>query len=122
MPEQGTAPGHEHHTTPANGGAAGQKPANGSAAGHGVMAEGGGAAGRATGPVDGPVTTPATGPVDGPVTTPATGPATEPATGPAPVTGRLAVDGGTIAYEVAGAGPLIVLAHGMGDSRAAYRT
>ncbi|MFE2601004.1 alpha/beta fold hydrolase [Streptomyces sp. NPDC059396] len=33
----------------------------------------------------------------------------------------LAVDGGTIAYEVAGSGPLIVLAHGMGDSRAAYR-
>lgn len=35
--------------------------------------------------------------------------------------GYLAVDGGTIAYEVAGSGPLIVLAHGMGDSRAAYR-
>ncbi|MFH9618856.1 alpha/beta fold hydrolase [Streptomyces pratensis] len=33
----------------------------------------------------------------------------------------LAVDGGTIAYEVVGSGPLIVLAHGMGDSRAAYR-
>ncbi|WP_089100138.1 alpha/beta fold hydrolase [Streptomyces hyaluromycini] len=33
----------------------------------------------------------------------------------------LAVDGGTIAYEVAGSGPLVVLAHGMGDSRAAYR-
>ncbi|GAA4917088.1 alpha/beta fold hydrolase [Streptomonospora salina] len=33
----------------------------------------------------------------------------------------LAVDDGTIAYEVAGSGPLIVLAHGMGDSRAAYR-
>ncbi|MFD3525086.1 alpha/beta fold hydrolase [Streptomyces sp. NPDC058653] len=33
----------------------------------------------------------------------------------------LAVDGGTIAYEVTGSGPLIVLAHGMGDSRAAYR-
>lgn len=33
----------------------------------------------------------------------------------------LAVDGGTIAYEVAGSGPLIVLAHGMGDSRDAYR-
>ncbi|MFJ1605497.1 alpha/beta fold hydrolase [Streptomyces sp. NPDC088253] len=32
----------------------------------------------------------------------------------------LAVDGATIAYEVAGSGPLIVLAHGMGDSRAAY--
>jgi pimeloyl-ACP methyl ester carboxylesterase len=32
----------------------------------------------------------------------------------------LAVDGGTIAYEVTGSGPLVVLAHGMGDSRAAY--
>src|ERR1700760_2858928 len=32
-----------------------------------------------------------------------------------------AVDGGTIAYEVTGEGPLVVLAHGMGDSRAAYR-
>ncbi|MFF0108423.1 alpha/beta fold hydrolase [Streptomyces hirsutus] len=37
------------------------------------------------------------------------------------MTEHLAVDGGTIAYEVAGSGPLIVLAHGMGDSRAAYR-
>jgi pimeloyl-ACP methyl ester carboxylesterase len=37
------------------------------------------------------------------------------------MTEYLAVDGGTIAYEVAGAGPLIVLAPGMGDSRAAYR-
>ncbi|MFB9839700.1 alpha/beta fold hydrolase [Actinoallomurus acaciae] len=37
------------------------------------------------------------------------------------MTEYLAVDGGTIAYEVAGSGPLIVLAHGMGDSRAAYR-
>ncbi|AVH55771.1 MULTISPECIES: alpha/beta fold hydrolase [Streptomyces] len=37
------------------------------------------------------------------------------------MTENLAVDGGTIAYEVAGSGPLIVLAHGMGDSRAAYR-
>ncbi|MEU4834926.1 alpha/beta hydrolase [Streptosporangium sp. NPDC023615] len=36
------------------------------------------------------------------------------------MTEHLAVDGGTIAYEVTGAGPLIVLAHGMGDSRAAY--
>jgi pimeloyl-ACP methyl ester carboxylesterase len=34
----------------------------------------------------------------------------------------LTVDGGTIAYEVTGTtGPLIVLAHGMGDSREAYR-
>jgi pimeloyl-ACP methyl ester carboxylesterase len=32
----------------------------------------------------------------------------------------LTVDGGTIAYEVTGSGPLIVLAHGMGDSRASY--
>ncbi|MFL9652893.1 alpha/beta fold hydrolase [Streptomyces sp. PB17] len=37
------------------------------------------------------------------------------------MTEYLAVDNGTIAYEVAGSGPLIVLAHGMGDSRAAYR-
>nr|MDT0664316.1 alpha/beta fold hydrolase [Micromonospora sp. DSM 115978] len=34
----------------------------------------------------------------------------------------LSVDGGTIAYELTGAaGPLLVLAHGMGDSREAYR-
>jgi pimeloyl-ACP methyl ester carboxylesterase len=33
----------------------------------------------------------------------------------------LSVDGGRIAYEVTGEGPLVVLAHGMGDSRAAYR-
>lgn len=37
------------------------------------------------------------------------------------MTEYLAVDGGTIAYEVTGSGPLIVLAHGMGDSRHAYR-
>ncbi|MFF1542558.1 alpha/beta hydrolase [Streptomyces sp. NPDC058291] len=37
------------------------------------------------------------------------------------MTEYLAVDGGTIAYEVAGAGPLIVLAHGIGNSREAYR-
>ncbi|MEV0122244.1 alpha/beta hydrolase [Streptomyces sp. NPDC050703] len=37
------------------------------------------------------------------------------------MTEYLAVDGGTIAYEATGAGPLVVLAHGMGDSRAAYR-
>ncbi|MEV0017597.1 alpha/beta fold hydrolase [Streptomyces tendae] len=37
------------------------------------------------------------------------------------MTEYLAVGGGTIAYEVTGSGPLIVLAHGMGDSRAAYR-
>ncbi|MBP0457021.1 alpha/beta fold hydrolase [Streptomyces montanisoli] len=37
------------------------------------------------------------------------------------MTEYLAVDGGTIAYEVAGSGPLIVLSHGMGDSRAAFR-
>ncbi|MFF1921337.1 alpha/beta fold hydrolase [Streptomyces sp. NPDC058221] len=37
------------------------------------------------------------------------------------MTEYLAVDGGTIAYEVSGSGPLVVLAHGMGDSRAAYR-
>ncbi|WP_433381174.1 alpha/beta fold hydrolase [Actinoplanes sp. CA-142083] len=33
----------------------------------------------------------------------------------------LTVDGGTIAYEISGAGPLVVLAQGMGDSRKAYR-
>ncbi|GAA0228896.1 alpha/beta hydrolase [Cryptosporangium japonicum] len=33
----------------------------------------------------------------------------------------LTVDGGTIAYDVTGTGPLVVLAHGMGDSRASYR-
>ncbi|MEV7324300.1 alpha/beta hydrolase [Streptomyces sp. NPDC093970] len=37
------------------------------------------------------------------------------------MTEYLDVDGGTIAYEVTGSGPLVVLAHGMGDSRAAYR-
>jgi pimeloyl-ACP methyl ester carboxylesterase len=37
------------------------------------------------------------------------------------MTDLLAVDGGTLAYEVHGAGPLVVLAHGMGDSREAYR-
>lgn len=31
------------------------------------------------------------------------------------------VDGGRIAYEVAGSGPLIVLSHGMGDHRHAFR-
>jgi pimeloyl-ACP methyl ester carboxylesterase len=38
-----------------------------------------------------------------------------------PMTEFLAVDGGTIAYDVAGEGPLVVLAHGMGDSRPSYR-
>lgn len=38
------------------------------------------------------------------------------------MTEYLAVDGGTIAYEVTGSGPLVVLAHGMGDSRDAYRS
>ncbi|MBU2663474.1 alpha/beta hydrolase [Actinoplanes bogorensis] len=33
----------------------------------------------------------------------------------------LKIDGGTIAYEVTGAGPLVVLAHGMGDTRESYR-
>lgn len=37
------------------------------------------------------------------------------------MTEYLAVDGGTLAYEVTGDGPLVVLAHGMGDSRDAYR-
>lgn len=33
----------------------------------------------------------------------------------------LTVPDGTIAYDVSGSGPLVVLAHGMGDSRASYR-
>jgi pimeloyl-ACP methyl ester carboxylesterase len=33
----------------------------------------------------------------------------------------LELEGGRIAYEVAGAGPLVVLSHGMGDRRQAYR-
>jgi pimeloyl-ACP methyl ester carboxylesterase len=33
----------------------------------------------------------------------------------------LKLDGGQIAYDVTGEGPLIVLAHGMGDGRKAYR-
>lgn len=33
----------------------------------------------------------------------------------------LNIDGGTLAYEVTGSGPLVVLAHGMGDSREAFR-
>ena len=37
------------------------------------------------------------------------------------MTAQLTVDGGTLAYEVTGEGPLVVLAHGMGDTRAAYR-
>mgnify|MGYP001442432200 CR=1 FL=1 len=37
------------------------------------------------------------------------------------MTEHLAVADGTLAYEVTGHGPLVVLAHGMGDSRAAYR-
>jgi pimeloyl-ACP methyl ester carboxylesterase len=34
---------------------------------------------------------------------------------------QLEVEGGTLAYEVTGAGPLVVLSHGMGNDRAAYR-
>ena len=34
---------------------------------------------------------------------------------------NLDVTGGTLAYEVSGSGPLVVLAHGLGDSRQAYR-
>lgn len=40
---------------------------------------------------------------------------------PPATTSHLTVDSGRIAYEVAGQGPLVVLAHGMGHSRAAYR-
>lgn len=38
-----------------------------------------------------------------------------------PVTEFLDLDGGRLAYDVAGQGQLLVLAHGMGDNRAAYR-
>jgi pimeloyl-ACP methyl ester carboxylesterase len=37
------------------------------------------------------------------------------------MTQKLAVDGGTIAYDVSGQGPLVVLVPGMGNSRRAYR-
>jgi pimeloyl-ACP methyl ester carboxylesterase len=37
------------------------------------------------------------------------------------MTEYLTVDGGTIAYETIGAGPLVILAPGMGNSRTAYR-
>ncbi len=37
------------------------------------------------------------------------------------MTDHLTVEDGTLAYEVTGAGPLVVLAHGMGDDRQAYR-
>lgn len=40
---------------------------------------------------------------------------------PAPVTKYLAVSGGTIAYDVRGEGPLVLLVPGMGDLRATYR-
>jgi pimeloyl-ACP methyl ester carboxylesterase len=33
----------------------------------------------------------------------------------------LTVDGGTLAYDLTGEGPLVVLAHGIGDSRHSYR-
>ena len=36
-------------------------------------------------------------------------------------TQHLRIDAGTIAYDVTGEGPLVVLAHGMGDSRRSYR-
>lgn len=37
------------------------------------------------------------------------------------MTDYLSLDEGTIAYDVDGSGPLVVLAHGMGDSRHSYR-
>jgi pimeloyl-ACP methyl ester carboxylesterase len=37
------------------------------------------------------------------------------------MTEHLSIDEGTIAYEVSGEGPLVVLAHGIGDSRHSYR-
>lgn len=36
-------------------------------------------------------------------------------------THSLTLEGGTLVYDVAGEGPLVVLAHGMGDSRHSYR-
>lgn len=41
---------------------------------------------------------------------------------PSPGTAHLSVDGGRIAYGVTGRGPLVVLAHGMGHRRTAYRS
>jgi pimeloyl-ACP methyl ester carboxylesterase len=37
------------------------------------------------------------------------------------MTEYVAVEGGTIAYEVTGSGPLVVLSHGIGDLRQSYR-
>src|SRR3982751_5235471 len=37
------------------------------------------------------------------------------------MTEYLTIDGGTLAYDVTGEGPLVVLAHGLGDSRHSYR-
>ena len=34
---------------------------------------------------------------------------------------QLKIAGNTLAYEVTGQGPLVVLAHGIGDSRHSYR-
>ena len=34
---------------------------------------------------------------------------------------HLSIAGNTLAYDVAGPGPLVVLAHGIGDSRHSYR-
>jgi pimeloyl-ACP methyl ester carboxylesterase len=39
----------------------------------------------------------------------------------ADMTEFLEIDGGRIAYDVAGSGPLVVLSHGIGDRRQAYR-
>src|SRR5687767_10199136 len=37
------------------------------------------------------------------------------------MTEHLTLTGGTLAYDVTGEGPLVVLAHGMGDARRSYR-
>ncbi|HEY0237750.1 MAG TPA: alpha/beta hydrolase [Friedmanniella sp.] len=37
------------------------------------------------------------------------------------MTESVTIDGGTLAYDVTGEGPLVVLAHGIGDSRHSYR-
>ena len=34
---------------------------------------------------------------------------------------HLSINGNTLAYELTGEGPLVVLAHGIGDSRHSYR-
>ena len=37
------------------------------------------------------------------------------------MTEKFSIDGKTIAYDLTGKGPLVLLAHGLGDSRHSYR-